>query len=208
MYVHPAFKADPDAARSFLVERGFGALIAHDGATPVASHLPFLYRASPGGDEIELHVAKANPLHRLIGSNPRVLLTCSGPDAYISPDWYVSDNQVSTWNYVAVHAAGTARVMGPEELRDHLARLSAHFEERLPKAPWTMDKMEPQRLAAMLNGIVGIVVAVESLEGQWKLGQHKSREDHDAVVSALRERNEPGASAVAALMDGARRIRT
>jgi transcriptional regulator len=208
MYIHPVFEADPDASRSLLIERGFGTLVAFDGERPVASHVPFLFHPSGAAGTIELHVARANPLHAIVDANPRVLLTCTGPDAYVSPDWYVSENQVSTWNYIAVHATGSARIMASDELRDHLARLSAHFENRLPKTPWTPDKMDPKRLAAMMNAIVGMVVTVETLEGQWKLGQHKSREDHDAVVAALRARNDPGAAAVASLMDEVRGIRT
>jgi transcriptional regulator len=207
MYVHPAFKADPALSQELLASRGFGTLVAFDGEKPVASHLPFLFEPSGEGGRVELHVARANAIHGLIARHPRVLLTCMGPDTYISPDWYASANQVSTWTYVAAHVTGTARIMDPDELRAHVDRLSAHFEERLPKKPWTTDKMDPHRLSAMLQAIVGIVVEVETIEGQWKLNQHKSPEDHEAVVAALRAQGEPQAASVAALMDEARKIR-
>jgi predicted FMN-binding regulatory protein PaiB len=64
--------------------------------------------------------------------------------------------------------------------------------------------MDPQRLAAMLNAIVGITIAVETLEGQWKLGQHKARPDHDGAAAGLRGQGEPMSAAVADLMDAAR----
>jgi len=121
MYVHPAFRTDPDAALAFLMDRGFGTLVAVDGAQPVAVHIPFV--AAPQGRAVELHVARANPIHAVIAKQPRVLLTCTGPDAYIAPTWYASANQVPTWNYVAVHASGTARPMEGDELRAHLDRL-------------------------------------------------------------------------------------
>ena len=63
----------------------------------------------------------------------------------------------------------------------------------------------PHRRAAMLNAIVGFLVDVETLEGQWKLGQHKSRTDHDGAVAGLRALGDAGAAAVAELMDAARR---
>jgi transcriptional regulator len=212
MYVHPAFKADEAALQALLVERGFGTLVAFEGADssahsiakPIAVHVPFLFDAVAG--TIELHVARPNPIHQAILANPAVLLACTGPDAYISPDWYASENQVPTWNYVAVHATGRASLMPKEKLRDHVDRLSARFEAALPKKPWTSDKMESNRLAAMLNAIVGITVKVESLEGQWKLGQHKGRADHDGAVAGLRTLDQPGARAVADLMDAARGI--
>lgn len=202
MYVHPAFKADPAALQALLVQRGFGTLVAFEGSHPIAVQAPFLF--DPARNEIELHVARANPIHEAVARHPGVLVTCAGPDAYISPDWYVSENQVPTWNYVAVHATGQARLMPKERLRDHVDRLSARFEEALPKKPWSSAKMDSNRLAAMLNAIVGIVVKVESLQGQWKLGQHKGRADHEGAVAGLRALGEPDGLAVADLMDAAR----
>jgi transcriptional regulator len=204
MYVHSAFQTDPSTAQQLLLERGFGTLIATDEAMPVAAHVPFLF--SPEGTQgmIELHVARANPIHEAIRRNPAVLLACTGADAYISPDWYVSENQVPTWNYVAVHAAGSARIMDPSDLAGHVDRLAAHFEAWLPKAPWTTAKMDGQRLAAMLNAIVGIVVEVKTVQAQAKLGQHKGRPDHEGAVAGLRALGDPNAVAVADLMEAAR----
>ena len=204
MYIHPAFKPDLPAMHRLLDERGFGTLVAFDGTAPLAVHIPFLFDAEAGS--IELHVARANAIHEAVAACPRVLLTCTGPDAYISPDWYGSSNQVPTWNYVAVHATGEAALMDRSVLRDHVDRLSARFERRLPKTPWTSAKMDPNRLAAMLNAIVGITIKVTTLEGQWKLGQHKSRSDHDGAVAGLRGQGDTGSSAVADLMDRARGI--
>jgi predicted FMN-binding regulatory protein PaiB len=50
-------------------------------------------------------------------------------------------------------------------------------------------------------------VEVETIEGQWKLNQHKSLADHESVVAALRGQGDPQAASVAALMDEARKIR-
>lgn len=207
MYVHPAFKTMPEQTRQLLQERGFGTLIAIDGTKPIAAHVPFLFTPSGEAGTIELHVARANPIHEVIARHPAVLVTCLGPDAYISPDWYVSANQVPTWNYAAVHVGGTARLMAEDELRAHVDRLSAHFEEKLPKKPWTSAKMDPRRLSAMVNAIVGIAVKIETLEASWKLGQHKNGDDHDGAVAGLRARGEAASSAVADLMDAARAAR-
>ena len=55
----------------------------------------------------------------------------SGPDSYISPDWYEVPDQVPTWNYVAVHLTGTLELRPQEELLDLLDRQSALFEARV-----------------------------------------------------------------------------
>ena len=202
MYVHPAFASDTDHSLALLRERGFGTLVAVDGVRPVAVHVPFLVSAD--GSEIELHVARANPIHGVIARQPRVLLACTGPDAYIAPDWYASANQVPTWTYVAVHASGSVRLMEPHEIRGHLDRLSARFESGLSPEPWTPARVDPQRIAALSNAIVGIVVTLDAVEGQRKLNQHKPMPDHLGVVAGLRAQADPAAHAVADLMDSAR----
>ena len=194
MYIPPAFKTDDETALSFAAKRGFGTLVAVDGGRPVASHLPFLLHRDEGRLWAELHVARANPLHELIARAPEVLLTVMGPDAYISPDWYVSADQVSTWNYVSVHLSGIARILPQVANLDHVDRLSAHFEAQLlPKKPWTPAKMTPVKREAMLRAIVGLEIDITHVEAQWKLGQHKSTADQAGVIARLKELGTPKA---------------
>ena len=120
------------------------------------------------------------------------MLAVSGPDAYVSPDWYAGmPDQVPTWNYVAVHLRGTLRLRPEETLRAHLDALSARFEEALrPKPPWRTTKVAPERLAAMMLAIVPIELAIETVDGTWKFNQNKPREvrlsaaEHDAGLRA------------------------
>ena len=193
MYVPPAFKSDDDSALAFAAARGFGTLIAVDGGKPIASHLPFLlHRKADGGAWIEMHVARVNPLAEVIGRAPDVLLTVMGADTYISPDWYVSVDQVSTWNYVSVHLSGTAKTIEQTANLAHADRLSARFEaDLLPKKPWTTAKMTPARREAMLKAIIGIEITVTKIEAQWKLGQHKQPADQDGVIANLEKLGTP-----------------
>ena len=213
MYVHAAFRADADRALAMLRERAFGTLVVADGADrPVAVHVPFLAEPRDGGGvRIELHVARANPIHGLIGPAERpALLTCVGPDAYISPDWYGVPNQVPTWTYTAVHLTGTARTFATEANRDHVDRLSAAFEARLaPKRPWTSDKMEPHRVDAMMRAIVGVELLVdpEGVEAQLKLIQHKGETEHRGAIAGLRARGDAGSAAAAEMMEAMLRAR-
>jgi transcriptional regulator len=201
MYVHPAFKTADEDAWAFVAKRGFGTLIAVDGRRPTAVHVPFLVDRSKVGPRIELHVARANPIHSVIGMAPGVLLTVTGPDAYISPDWYVSAEQVPTWNYVAVHLSGTARALDGAAAEDHVTRLSGAFEERLkPKAPWKMEKVSRARMEAMLRAIVVIEIAVTGLEATRKLAQHKTKEDQAAVARMLSWQGDWNAAAIAEMM--------
>jgi transcriptional regulator len=128
-------------------------------------------------------------------------MAVNGADAYVSPDWYASPDQVPTWLYQSVHLTGTVRQLSDSELAAHLDALSAKFESRLaPKTPWTSSKMTAGRLDAMKKAIVGLVMSVDEVEGSFKLNQHKSDIDHVAVTTALARQPEAAAQHLASEM--------
>ncbi|MBR0693015.1 FMN-binding negative transcriptional regulator [Bradyrhizobium lablabi] len=205
MYTPPVFKPDRAASLEFAETRGFGIACAWDGAKPIASALPFyLTYADDGTPRALFHVARHNPLVKLAGG-ASWLLAVTGADAYVSPDWYVSPDQVPTWLYQAVHLTGPVRVLSGEELAAQIDALSAKFENRLqPKRPWTSGKMTAARLEAMKKAIVGLEMVVEEVEGSFKLNQHKSETDYAAVAGALAAQPDAGAQQIAQLMRQAR----
>ncbi|MEZ5854540.1 MAG: FMN-binding negative transcriptional regulator [Hyphomicrobiaceae bacterium] len=203
MYVNPAFKTDEDAAWAYVSERGFGTVVAHDGGQPLAAQVPLLVReqAGTGLRTLEFHVARANPLHEVIARHPRILVAVSGPDAYISPDWYTSADQVPTWNYQSAHIVGTGLAMEAGRTLEHVERMSLHFEERLaPKKPWSTSKVSPKKLEAMLRAIVAIEIEVETIEASTKLGQNKSVADRMEAARMLAWRGGWAEAAVARAM--------
>jgi len=125
----------------------------------------------------------------------------SGPDGYVSPDWYESPNQVPTWNYVSVHLTGSARILPAEASLGHVDALSAEFEARLaPKRPWTTAKMTPVQRDRMLAAITPVEVTVEAIEAQWKLNQNKTAADRANVVRMLDWRGDWSSLALAEMM--------
>jgi transcriptional regulator len=198
MYTPPQFKADRAASLAFAETRGFGLVCAWDGAKPIASSLPFyLTFADDGTPRAAFHVARHNPLVKLADGAASWLLAVNGADAYVSPDWYVSPDQVPTWLYQAVHLTGTVRKLSDNELAEQIDTLSAKFEDwLLPKKPWTSSKMTAGRLDTLKKGIVGLVMTVEQVEGSFKLNQHKSDADHAAIASALVQRQDEAAQTI------------
>jgi transcriptional regulator len=190
MYTPPMFKPDRAASLAFAEARGFGTVCAWDGAKPIASSLPFyLSFADDGTPRAAFHVARNNPLIKCADGKTQWLMAVNGADAYVSPDWYVSPDQVPTWLYQAVHLTGTVRTLSDSELGLHLDALSAKFEGWLaPKTPWMSSKMTAGRLDAMKKAIVGLVMSVDEVEGSFKLNQHKSDADYVAIASALMQR--------------------
>jgi len=133
------------------------------------------------------------------------LLAVNGADAYVSPDWYVSPDQVPTWLYQVVHLAGPVRAMSGDELAEQIETLSAKFEERLlPKKPWLSSKMTAGRLEALKKAIVGLEMTVEEVEGSLKLSQHRSETDFAAIAGSLAAQADAGAKHIAHLMREAR----
>ena len=202
MYTPPMFKPDRGASLAFAQARGFGTVCAWDGNKPIASSLPFyLTFADDGTPRAAFHVARHNPLAKLAGGTASWLLAVNGADAYVSPDWYVSPDQVPTWLYQAVHLTGMVRKLSDDELAVQLDTLSAKFEDWLaPKPPWTSSKMTAGRLQAMKKAIVGLVMTVEDVEGSFKLNQHKSDADHAAIASALTQRHDEAARLIGTQM--------
>src|SRR5437879_11181168 len=202
MYTPPMFKPDRAASLAFAQARGFGTFCAWDGNKPVASLLPFyLDYADDGTARAVFHVARHNPLVKLAGGTSPWLLAVSGADAYVSPDWYVSPDQVPTWLHQAVHLTGPVRKLSDSELSLQIETLSAKFENWLaPKKPWTSSKMTAGRLDAMKKAIVGLLMTVEQIEGSFKLNQHKSDVDHAAITDALALQADPAAQQLARTM--------
>src|SRR2546421_11481412 len=199
MYTPPQFKPDRAASLAFAEARGFGMVCAFDGSKPIASLLPFyLDHTDDGTARAMFHVARHNPLVALADGTSSWLLAVSGADAYVSPDWYASPDQVPTWLYQTVHLTGTVRKLSDRELGPHLDALSAKFESWLaPKPPWMSSKMTAGRLDAMKKAIVGLVMTVEQIEGSFKLNQHKSDVDHAAITNALALQADAGAQQLA-----------
>ena len=198
MYTPPMFKPDRAASLAFAQARGFGLVCAWDGAKPIASSLPFyLTFADDGTPHAAFHVARHNPLAKLAGGTGSWLLAVTGADAYVSPDWYVSPDQVPTWLYEAVHLTGPVRTLSDDELAQQIDTLSAKFEDwLLPKKPWASSKMTVARLDTLKKAIVGLVMTVEEVEGSFKLNQHKSDADHTAIASALLQRPDEAAQTI------------
>jgi transcriptional regulator len=196
------FKSDRAASLAFAEARGFATVCAWDGRKPIASPLPFyLDYADDGTPRAVFHVARGNPLIALADTAPCWLLVVNGADAYVSPDWYVSPDQVPTWLYQTVHLTGRVRKLTDDELAAQIETLSAKFEGWLaPKTPWTISKMTAARLEALKKAIVGLVLTVEEVEGTFKLNQHKSDVDCAGVAAALARRPEAAARTLAAEM--------
>ena len=93
---------------------------------------------------------------------------------------------VPTWNYSVVQLRGTPRITEDARwLRQQLEGLTALQEGHQPE-PWRMEDAPAHYIAAQIQGIVGIEIAVTERLGKWKMSQNRSAEDADGVIAGLR----------------------
>lgn len=173
MHPNTAFHTHTEADNlAFARDRGFGVLAVSGDGPPMLAHVPFVL--SGDGKVVDLHLVRSNPIARALLEPLPARVAISGPDSYVSPDWYGVEGQVPTWNYVAVHLTGVLERRPDSEMRGVLDRLSAQFEERLvAKTPWSADKMDPEALDRMMRMIVPFRLRVTGVDGTWKLAQNK-----------------------------------
>jgi transcriptional regulator len=198
--LRPQFRIEEERALAFAAERGFGVIVAADERGPRASHVPFVILRRDDRVIVQIHLTAKNPLVSLADGSRRFLLIVSGDDAYVSNDWYASRDNVSTWLYEAVHLSGVAHLRERDDNRAHGDTLLAVSEARLPKQPWDLTQMEPTKRETMLASIRVIDLVVDEIEGQSKLNQHKSDEDHVAVANQLARAEETGSRRLAERM--------
>ena len=197
-YVPGHFRVEDAATlERFVAENGFATLVSTGPEGLWTSHVPLLVgRGSDGRLRLEGHMARANAHWESLESAAEVLAIFGGPHAYVSPSWYAHHPSVPTWNYAVVHARGKARIVEPESLPALLGRLTRKYEEGRP-APWRIENLPADFTPRLLAAIVGFEIAVERLEGKFKLSQNRRPADLEGVIAALEGE---GQGALAALM--------
>ena len=187
MHPNPTFHStDHTKDIAFVRDRGFGTLVINADPVPHMSHVPLLL--SEDGTEVLIHLVRSNPIARALKTPLPARIAVTGPDGYISPDWYGVADQVPTWNYVAVQITGTLERLPQSDMRHVLDKQSAFYEGRLaPKPPWTADKMTPDVLEKMMRMIVPCRMSVSDIAATWKLGQNKDAFARLGAAQALTE---------------------
>ena len=197
VYIPQAFMPEERAAIVRLMhDYSFATLLTANGAEPQVTHLPLLHVAGcePHGTLFG-HFARANPHANAALHGAESIAIFHGPHAYVSPTWYADPaGAVPTWNYAVVHAHGTVQLAtDPAETRAIVDALVNRFES-LRDAPWKLG-LDPPRLEAMVNGIVGFRMRIKRLEAKFKLSQNRSRDDQARVATGLAADGYPEASA-------------
>jgi transcriptional regulator len=137
------------------------------------------------------HVAKTNPLLKIAEQAvPNLIAVFNGPNAYVTPSWYLSKKEngkvVPTWNYAVVHAQGKMSVIQDAAwLHGHVTQMT-NTHEPTYQSLWKVDDAPEEYIQMMLGAIVGIEINITSLVGKFKLSQNRPAKDYEAVMNELR----------------------
>ena len=206
MYTPNAFAIDdlPQLQQQILGTR-LALLVTHGEQGLQASHLPLLLNTQEGPyGTLYGHFAKANAQWKELQSGAEALVIFAGADAYVSPGFYPSKAEhgkvVPTWNYVAVHAYGSAEVFTDAERLLTLVSALTDRHEAGRVQPWKVADAPPDYIDGMLKAIVGFALPIQRLEGKRKLSQNRSAEDIAGVREGLAASPEINDQTLARLM--------
>ena len=188
---------DINEIKDFVKNNSFGILVNQVDGKPWATHIPLeLDVNSEGNDILVGHIAKANPQWKYFEENSQVLCIFNGPHSYVSSSWY-KEEEVPTWNYIAVHIYGTLIIQNKERLLASLHKLVDKYEEG-SKEPISLNDMSSQTMR-QINGVVGFEIQVEDIQATYKLSQGREQ-DHSKIISELEEQKNSGSQAIAKCM--------
>ncbi|WP_431807340.1 FMN-binding negative transcriptional regulator [Microbacterium paraoxydans] len=186
MRQNPSFTlADVTEMRRVIEANPWATIVSSTDEGLVASHYAVLLDHERDDLTIVAHVGRPDDLIHGLGER-ELLVIFQGPHGYVSPGWYGDVPAVPTWNYTAVHLAGTPEVLSPEENLQVLDRLVERFETVMPepRLMWQRpnDSAFVERLAA---GTVGFRLTPSRVIAKRKLSQNKPVETVESVITAL-----------------------
>lgn len=193
MMVHPWDAAiDVDEWRAWLADgRDFGQLVVNDPTgwpAVVPTHFTVDYERT-----VLMHLARPNPVWRLIEAQPQVVLAVVDDDAYIPNTWRAAPDGsaregVPTSYYAAVQLRCRAEIVDdPADKAELLRRQLRSMQPGHDHAPVHVDEPPYGRL---LPGIRGLRLHVVGVLAKFKFDDHKPAEHRLAVADRLRQRGQ------------------
>ena len=190
MYIPKAFNIkSKEKAISLIEENSFGDLVTYNNGELCSNKVPFFFDRDT--NTLCGHFGNSNPQLIDIVESKKALAIFSGAHSYISPQWYVSENMVPTWNFQTVQVRGSIKIVDEERLLDILEKLSAFHESQF-KTQWSMDRISPDKLNLLSKMITGFQILVSDIKFKEKMSQNRGKEDQKSVMGHLK--NQTGLS--------------
>jgi len=176
-------ESDPKALLEFMKRYSFATIVTTGTDGPIATHVPFVVEEHNGSIRLLTHTARANDQWKDFEGR-RVLVIFHEPHAYVSARFYDNKEDVPTWNYVAVHAYGTARIVSEREEIESLFLKTFDFYDPSFHEQWKNDLSDDYK-EKLIARIVACEIDVTELQGKKKLSQNYSADEMRRISDAL-----------------------
>lgn len=198
MYIPHSYRNENiSEIEEFIRKNSFAILVSQVDGAPWATHIPLeLEHNKDGTSKLVGHLAKANDQSQSLSPGEEVLAIFNGPHSYVSSSWY-KDEEVPTWNYIAVHVYGKVKIQTPQELRDSLKKLVDKYEAN-SEQPISVDSLST-RTMRQVRGIIGVEISIDKIQAAYKLSQGR-KHDHERIIRELEHKADAGSKAIAAEM--------
>ncbi len=140
-------------------------------------HLPLVLE----NNKLIGHMARANETWKALDGTS-ALFIFHGPHHFISPNYYGTENNVPTWNYISVHVRGIVRIREDEAFLKRALLILGNKED--PGFDMEKNITENQKL---LISIVGLDIEIKEICGKFKLAQSKPEAERLNVIRRLEE---------------------
>ncbi|MDX2077699.1 MAG: FMN-binding negative transcriptional regulator [bacterium] len=185
---------------AFMRGNNFATVVSVQGGIPVATHIPITITTQDDIMTLRAHFAKANPQWKAL-SEGETLIIFTGAHAYISPTHYDKVESVPTWNYMAVHAYGNAKLVqygdNPQAMNTLLEELISTHEASY-MAQW--ESLSDKYKDGMMNGVVGFEMVVTRLDAKAKLSQNKNAHEQERIIHTMLGHSDSDAVAIGEAM--------
>lgn len=169
---------------AFMKKYSFATIITVKDDIPIATQLPFIIDDTSGKLLLRSHFALANEQVEYIVNNTSLVIFTE-PHAYISPSLYEKRESVPTWDYIAIHAYGKARIIEDAEGKiELLEQMISYYEEEYMEQ-W--KSLSEKFKKGMIRGIAAFELEVTDFQGQKKLSQNKSEAERKRIVEHLEQ---------------------
>lgn len=188
MYTAKHYEIPGDRLTELLGRVRAGNLVTVHATGPKASFVPFHLDERDDRRVLVTHLVRNNPQAAEPVTGP-ALVIIDIDDAYISPYWYASNNDlpnVPTWDYITIHVTGAIRFTdSPEAALEAARALMARTEP-----PEALEAVGKTKLLKMARAIVGVEVTVERIEAKAKASQGRHPDDVRSLLANLEKQGE------------------
>ena len=192
-------ESDPKAMLDFMKKYSFASMVTAGNGKPVATHIPFVIEEREGKTFLLTHIARANDQWKDF-EHQTVLVIFHEPHAYVSAKFYDTKEDVPTWNYAAVHAYGTAKIISSREEVEKLFLKTFDFYDPSFHEQYKNDLSDEYK-ARLISRIVACEIEVTELQGKKKLSQNYSIEEVKRIIGEFSNSEDTLVKTVGSMME-------